>query len=106
MDLSRCGIEVFELKFSNFSPVHGVGILGIEPGDIELHHAASDFLVGSKTDADGAVLEFGMGNNILHGIHDFSHTGLVVSTQQSSAVCRDDGFPLMTQQFRELRRLE
>ena len=50
------------------------------------------------------MLELRVLHDVLHRVHDLRHTGLVVSSEQRSAVSGDDGLALVSQQFRELGR--
>ena len=106
MDLRGCCVEVLELQFSRLTAIHGISIFGVEPGHVELHNAAPDLLVGSETDTDGAVLELGMSHDVLHRVHDFGDTGLVVGAEKRRAVGGDDGLAHMAEQFREFGRLQ
>ena len=48
-------------------------------------------------------MQMGMGHDVLHGIHDLGHTGLVVGAEQGGSVGGDDGFSLMREQLGEFR---
>ena len=47
-----------------------------------------------------------MAYDILHRVHDFGHSGLVVGTQQGCPVGGDYGLSLVLQDFREVGGLE
>ena len=106
MDFGRGCIELLEFQLADLSSVHYVGIVSPESLHVELHHAASDFLVRGESDFDFPVLELRMLHHILDGVHDLSHTCLVVGSEQCRAVGGNDGFPLVGKQFREFGRLE
>ena len=106
MDLGGCGIEVLEFQFAGLTAVHGIGIDSVELLNVELDHSAADFLIGSESYADGAMLEFRMGHDILHRIHYLGHAGLVIGAEKSGAIGGDDGLALMAEQFRELGRFQ
>ena len=105
-DGSRGGIEVLELEFADLAAVHRVGVGRVEPGDVELRHAAAYLLVGGEADADGAMLELGMLHDILHCAHDLGHARFVVGAKESSAVGGDDGFAFVGEEFGELGGVE
>jgi hypothetical protein len=106
MDFGRCRVEILELQFANLPAVHGVGVLGVEAGNVELHHAAADFLVRGEPDTDGAVFEFGVLHDVLHGVHDLRHAGFVVGPQKGGAVCGNERLALIMKHFREFLRLQ
>ena len=106
MNFGRGCIEILEFQLADLSSVHCVGIFSPEFLHVELHHAASDFLVRGESDFDFPVLELRMLHHILDGVHDLSHTCLVVGSEQCRAVGGNDGFPLVGKQFREFGRLE
>ena len=106
MDLGRCGIEVLELQFADLAAVHRVRIVRAEAGDIELHDAAADFLVGGEPDLDGPMLELRVRNDVLDRVHDFRHAALVVGAQECRTVGRDERLAHIMEHFRELGRLQ
>ena len=102
VDLGRCGIEVLELQFADLAAVHRIGVVRAEAGDIELHDAATDLLVGGEADLDGPMLEFGMGHDVLDRVHDLRHAALVVGAEERCAVGRDQCLAHVVEHFREL----
>ena len=108
LDVQFCrgGVEVLEFELPCLAAVHGVGVFGVEAGHVELDHTAAYLFVGGETDAHGAVLELGMGHDILHRVHDFRHACLVVGSEKGGAVGGDYGFALMGQQFGEFGGFE
>ena len=45
-------------------------------------------------------------HDVLHGIHNLSHAGFVVSAQEGRAVGRDDGLPLVGEQLGKIGRVQ
>ena len=70
--------------------VHRVGEIGAELFQVRLVDAAADLFVGREQDLDGAVLDLGVVEQELRGIHDLGEPGLVVGAEQRGAVGRDD----------------
>ena len=81
VDLGAGGVEVLVLQLANLATVHGICVAGTKFLHVELHHAATDFLVGGESDLDFAVLELRVFHDVLCGIHDLGHARLVVGTQ-------------------------
>ena len=106
MDFGGSGIEILVFKFSDLTSVHRVGVVRTEFLHIELHHTATDFLVGSEADLDFAVFELRMLHDILGGVHDFGDSGFVVSSQKRRSVGRYEGLTDVVEHFRELGRFE
>ena len=103
---SSSPVEVLELQFADLAAVHRVRVVRAEAGDVELHDAAADLLVGGEPDLDGPMLEFGMGHDVLHRVHDLRHAGLVVGAEERRAVGRDERLAHIMEHFRELGRLQ
>ncbi len=70
--------------------VHRVGEIGAELFQVDLVDAAADLLVRREQDFDRAVLDLGMVEQELRGVHDLGDAGLVVGAEQRGAVGRDD----------------
>ena len=85
-DLCHCCIEVLEFQFAGFAAVHGVGKVGAKAFNVKLVSAQTDFLVGIESDANFAVLNFGVLLQIFHSGDDFGDTRLVVGAEQSGSV--------------------
>ena len=104
-----CGsgcIEILIFKLADLASVEGVGILGSEFRNVELHDSAADLLVRCESDLDLSVLEFRMLHDVLYCVHDLSDTGLVVRSEEGSSVCGDKRLALVKLELRELRWLE
>ena len=95
-------VEVLILELSDLAAVHCVCVFRAEFRDVELYDSTSDLLVWSETDLDFAVLELRVLHYILHCVHDFSYSGLVVCSEQGCAVCGDEGLALVLGHFREV----
>ena len=106
MNLGGSGIEILELELADFAAIHSVGVIRSEPLDIELHDTAADFLIRSKADFDVTMLELRMLYHVLHSVHNFCDTSLVISAEKSGSVSGDDGLALVCNQLRELGRLQ
>ena len=105
LDPGACGVEVFILQLALHAAVHRVGEVGTEGLDIEIIDAAAHLLVGREADADLAVAQLGMREQVLRGGHDLRHAGLVVGAEQRRAVGVDERVPLEETQLGELRDL-
>ena len=70
--------------------VQRVGGDRVEGVQINMVRAATDFFVAGIANADGAVLDFGMGHQVIRSGHDDGHTALVIGTQKRGAVAGDD----------------
>ena len=105
-DGSRGGVEVLELQLADLAAVDRIGVVGPEFRHVELHDAPADLLVGREADLDLTVRDIRVLHQVLDRIHDLRDAGLVVSAEQRSTVRRDEGLPLVVQQFRELGGLE
>ena len=90
--------------YADLAAVHRVRVVRAEAGDIELHDAAADFLVGSESDLDRPMLELRVRNDVLHCVHDLRHAGLVVGAEERRAVGRDERLAHIMEHFRELGR--
>ena len=103
-DLGGSSIEVFELQLAHVTAVHRVSPLATKLLDVEMVGTHTDFLVRVKGNTNLTVLNLLVLLQINHRLYDFGNTSLVVGTQQSRAVCHDEVFAYMLQQFRELLR--
>ena len=106
VELGGGGVEVLELELADFAAVHRVTEVGAESPDVEGIDAAADLLVAGKGDGDGAVLELGMVDDILDGVHDLGDAGLVIGAEEGRAVGGDQRLADIVEQLRELLRLE
>ena len=102
MDLGGGSVEVFVLELADFAAVHRVAEVGAEALDVEGVNAAADLLVTGEGDGDGAMLEFRVRDDILHGVHDLRDTGFVIGAEKGRSIGGDEGFSLEMKQFREL----
>ena len=102
VETGRGGIEVLEFEFANLAAVHGVGPFAAEALDVELVGAEADLFVGIEAYADGAVLDFGVLDEVDHGLHDLGDAGLVVGTEQGVSVGDDEVFALVCPELGEL----
>ena len=90
-DPGRSRVEIFIGDFPLGPAVDRVGIVRSEALDIEPLRAFSDFFIGRESNADFAVADFRVLEEIGHGCHDFRDAGLVVRAEQGGAVRRDQG---------------
>ena len=102
-DFSHGSIEVFIFKLADFATVHCVSPISAETLHIKLVCALPYFLIGVKSYAHIAVLDFGMLHEVLHGRDDFGDAGLVVSTEKRIAIGYNKILPLVMLKFRKLR---
>ncbi len=100
-DLSDCCIEVFKLKFADFSSVHRVAPIGGESLDVEFVGTEADFLVRIEGDADVAVRDFIVLKEKVDGGDNFSDTGLVVGTEEGVTVGDDKVLTYVVEHFGE-----
>ena len=105
-DGCSCSIEVFVFQFSDRAAVHCISILGTELCNIEFHDSASDLLVWSEAYLDFSMLEFRVLHYILHCIHDFCNSRLVICTEQSCSICSDQCLAHILKHLREIAWLE
>ena len=84
------GAEGFGVEHSARGGVHGIGAVGVEFFDVEVGGAAADFFVRGEGDADVAVLDFGVFEEVLGGGHDGGHAGFVVGAKEGGAGRGDD----------------
>ena len=103
VDFGARGVEVLVLQFALHAAVDGVGEVGAESLDVEEIHAAAHLLIGREADADFAVFDFGMREQVLRGGHDLGHARLVVGAEQRRAVGVDQRVSLEELQFGEVR---
>ena len=71
-------------------PSMRVGAARAEPRHVEMLRAAADLFVRREGDADGAVRDLGMRDEIGGGRHDLGDAGLVVGAEQRRAGRGDD----------------
>ena len=100
------GVEVLILQLANLATVHRVGPFGTESLHVELVSPLANLLVGVEGHPYLAVLDFGVGQQVLHGRYNLGHTGLVVGTEQCLAIGHNQVLPYVVQQFGKLRRLQ
>ena len=84
------GGEALHLELAAAASIHGVGGDGAEVGHVEVVGAAADLFVGSEGEADAAVRDLGVGDEILRSAHDLCDAGLVVGAEQGGAGGGDD----------------
>ena len=101
-DAGAVGRKGLVLDMARAFAVHGVGELGAELFQVRLVDAAADLFIRREQDFDRAVLDLGVVDQKLRGIHDLGEARLVVGAQQSGAVGRDD---VVTDLVRERRVL-
>ncbi len=70
--------------------VHGVGVGGAEPRDVEMLRAVAHFFVRRERDANRAVLNAGMRHQPFRRGHDLGDTALVVRSEERGAGRRHD----------------
>ena len=102
VDLCTGSIEILILQLANLAAVHGVGIFCTEFLHVKLVYAASDLLVGSKTNLNLSVFELRMLHNVLHCTHNLCNTRLVIGTQKGGTVGGDKGLAFVLLDFREI----
>ena len=100
-----CGssIKVLKLQLPYFTSIHRISPFTTEFLYIEFMSTFTDFFVRIEADTDFTVFDFGMFLQINHRRYNFRDTGFVVGTEQRFSVGYNQVFPLMIQQFRELR---
>ena len=101
-DECRGCVEILVLELADCAAVDRIGEIGAESRDVEVIDAPSHLLVGGEADADLAVCDLGMRQQILGGGHDLGHARLVVGAQQRRTVGVDERMPLEERQFREI----
>ena len=72
-------------KCSLLAAVYGVSVVGAEAGHVKEVGALADFFIRGKANPDGAVRPFLRYKTFDHS-HDFGKAGLVVGSEQGSAV--------------------
>ena len=78
--LGRGGVEVLKLQLAYVAAVHRIGPVTAELLHVEVVCSHADFLVRVESDADGAVLHFGMVPQPAHGLDNLCDTCLVVGS--------------------------
>ena len=101
-DASHGGVEVLIFEFADFTSVHRVGPVGAKPFHVEVVGSLTYLFIGGESDAYLAMLDFGVGEEVLHGRYDFGHAGFVVGTQQCLAIGDDEVLPDVVQQLGKL----
>ena len=89
-DRHRVGREALDLDLAPAAAVHRVGAARAEACDVEVLRAAPDLFVRRERDADRAVRNLGMRDEIGGRRHDLGHAGLVVGAEQRRARRGDD----------------
>ena len=84
------GREALGLDLAAAAAVHRVGAARAEPRDVEILRAASDLLVRRERDADRAVRDLRMRDEMGGRRHDLGDAGLVVGAEQRRARRGDD----------------
>ncbi|MNE92328.1 hypothetical protein D3C80_1900390 [compost metagenome] len=68
------GIPVLIDNFPARTAIKRIGEIGMQGFYVEgLGAEQANFLVGDENDFDGAVFDFGMRGQNLHGVHDFGN---------------------------------
>ena len=104
VDFGSGGVEVFIFQLAEFASVHGVSPLTAELLHVEGFGTESDFFVGIEADAHLAVFDFGVFEEISHGLHDFGDAGFVIGTEEGGAIGDDEVFSDVGFEFGELLR--
>ena len=86
-------VEVFIFQFTRAAAVHGVGKIRTEARHIELVRAAADLFVRRKGDANAAMAQVRMRQQILGQCQDFSDPRLIVRSKKRGTVRDDDIVP-------------
>ncbi|MND60955.1 hypothetical protein D3C80_521980 [compost metagenome] len=105
-DVGAIGREGLVLDRARRLAVQRITEIGAELLQVYLGDAAGDFLVGREEDADRAMLDVGIGEQIFGSGHDLGKAGLVVGAQQRRAVGGDDVVADLVLQFRMFGRLD
>ena len=95
------GVEVLVLDGTGRAAIQGVANLGAEALYIKLERAAADLLIGGEAQADVAVGDLALEQD-LGCFQDLGDAGLIVRTQQGGAVGGHQGVTLVAQQHREI----
>src|SRR5690606_14468918 len=90
-DLCPRGIKVFIFQFPYLAPVHGIGPIGSNSGNIEFMGPAAYFFVGGETNPYFSMLDLGILDQIFHGRDDLGNSSLVVGTQEGGTVGSNEG---------------
>ena len=89
-DRHRVGGEALVFELAAGAAIDGVRVLCAEGRDVEMPRATPDFLVRRERNADVAVRNTGMREQIFHSRHDLGHTRFVVRAQQRRPGGGDD----------------
>ena len=97
--------ESFVLEFSKGTAIHRIGKVHIKIFHIKLVSPDSDLLIRTKADPNLTVLDVWVLNQVLDSGHDFSDTGFVVRTKESSSIRCDEGLPMVVAKLWEILRV-
>ena len=103
-NLSRCSIEVLILQIAYIATIHGVCPLTAELLHIEMVSTLANLLVRVEAYSDLSMLYLLMVAEVAHRLHYLGNAGLVVSTEQCSAIGNYEVLTLVFQKFREFLR--
>ena len=103
-DLGRGGVEVLELQLTHVAAIHRIGPLASELLDVEVARTHAYLLVGIEGNAYLAVFHILVLFQPRHRLHDFRYACFVVGAQQRRAVCDDQVFTHVLQEFRKFLR--
>ena len=105
LDCCRRSIEVLILQLALGATIHCVSEVSTKCRHVEIIHATTNLLVGCEADANLAVCNLGVRNQILRSGHNLGTARLVVSTQKGSAIGVDKRVANKVLQLGEVRNL-
>ena len=99
-----CRVEVLIFKLADFAAVHCVAPVGSEEVYIKFVGSLAYLFIGIEGDADVAMFDFGMVEEIVNSRDYLGHTGFVVGSEQGVAVGDYQVLAGVMEKFRELCR--
>src|SRR5688572_22983513 len=91
-DDGQIGGESLDIDFARAAAVERVTDVRSELFQIDMVDAMADFFVAGKENANGAVQELRMLDEMMSELHDDGDAGLVVGAEQRGAIGGDDRF--------------
>ena len=87
-------VKALIAHIAEHTAVHRVGMIRAKAPDIKICHTVPDLLVGREPDADPAVPDLRVCQQMLRHRHDLGDAGLVVTAEQRIAVRHDQALAL------------
>ncbi len=90
-DFSTGCIEIFIFQLSYLTSIHRIGPVCSKFLNIKLMCTTTNFFIRGKTNANSTMFNFWMLDKVFHCTYNFCNTRFIISTQQGSTICGNQG---------------